>query len=63
MYAAPIEDRVLDIVINTEANKNGFLDFNAQMAAFKVQTIGIQNINRNLLQFKWRFTDSSGMVF
>jgi hypothetical protein len=36
MYAAPIDDQVLDIMINTEANKNGFIDFNAQMAAFKV---------------------------
>ena len=36
MYAAPMENQVLDIVIDTEANKNGFIDFNAQMAAFKV---------------------------
>jgi archaellum component FlaG (FlaF/FlaG flagellin family) len=36
----------VDIVIDTEANKNGFIDFNAQMAAFKIQTVGLQNINR-----------------
>ncbi len=54
---------MLDIVIDTEANKNGFIDFNAQMAAFKVQTISLQNINRQALNFTWRFTDSSGTVF
>jgi hypothetical protein len=34
MYAALLEDRLLDIAINTEANRNGFIDFNPQMAAF-----------------------------
>ena len=63
MYAAPIEKKVLDIVIDTEANKNGFIDFNSKMAAFKVQTINMDNIDRTLLSFKWKFTDSSGMVF
>ena len=29
MFASAIDDRVLDIVIDTEANKNGFIDFNA----------------------------------
>ena len=29
MYAALLEDRVVDIAINTEANRNGFIDFNA----------------------------------
>ena len=46
MHAALIENQVLDIVIATEANKNLFIDFNAQMAAFKIQTVGLQNINR-----------------
>jgi hypothetical protein len=46
MYAAAIDSQVLDIVIDTEANKNGFIDFNAQMAAFKVQLISQLNINR-----------------
>jgi hypothetical protein len=63
MYAALLEDRVLDIAINTEANRNGFIDFNAQMAAFKVQLIGSTNINYNNLNFTWKFTDSSGTVF
>jgi hypothetical protein len=63
MYAAPVEDKVLDIIIDTEANRNGFIDFNAQMAAFKVRYIGTENINKNLLTFKWKFTDSSGTVF
>lgn len=63
MYAALLEDRVLDIAINTEANRNGFIDFNAQMAAFKVQLIGSTNINSNNLNFTWKFTDSSGTVF
>lgn len=35
-----MEDKLLDIVIDTEANRNGFIDFNAQMAAFKVKYIG-----------------------
>lgn len=63
MYAAPQDDQVLDIVIDTEANRNGFIDFNAQMAAFKVQMVSNETINRNLLSFKWKFTDSSGTVF
>ena len=63
MYAALLEDRVLDIAINTEANRNGFIDFNAQMAAFKVQLIGGTSINSNNLNFTWKLTDSSGTVF
>ena len=63
MYAALLEDRVLDIAINTEANRNGFIDFNAQMAAFKAQLIGGTSINSNNLNFTWKFTDSSGTVF
>jgi hypothetical protein len=39
MYAAPIESQVIDLIVDTEANKNGFIDFNAQMAAFKVRII------------------------
>jgi hypothetical protein len=63
MYAAPVEDSILDIIIDTEANRNGYIDFNAQMAAFKVKYIGSDNINQGLLTFKWKFTDSSGTVF
>lgn len=33
------------------------------MAAFKVKYIGSENINKNLLTFKWQFTDSSGTIF
>lgn len=63
MYAAPKGRAVFDIDIDTEANKNGFIDFNAQMAAFKAVPIGTSKLNNNLLQFNWTFTDSSGTMF
>ena len=63
MYAAPIQQQVLNIVINTEANKNGYIDFNAQMAAFKAQIIDNITISGSGLSFKWQFTDSSGTQF
>jgi len=50
-------------VINTEANKNGYIDFNAQMAAFKAQIIDNITISGSGLSFKWQFTDSSGTQF
>lgn len=63
MYAAPSGNQVFDMIIDTEANRNGYIDFNAQMAAFKVQALTTSTLDLTKLTFKWTFTDSSGTVF
>ena len=63
MYAAPSFYSVMDMSINSESNKNGFIDFNAEMAAFKVQLNNVTNVNTKNLTFAWKLIDSSGTVF
>lgn len=63
MYAASEGVSILDMQISTEANKNGYIDFNAEMAAFKVQLGNLTAVNANNLTFKWQLSDNAGTVF
>lgn len=45
MYSAALQAKVLDIKLLTETNKNGYIDFNANLAAFKVYIMNSEFIN------------------
>jgi hypothetical protein len=63
MYAASRSTNVIDLYINTEANQNGFIDFNSKMTSFKAQVLNINAVNLSKLKFVWKITDASGAVF
>lgn len=51
MYSVPKTLKVMSMIISTEVNRNGFIDFNAQMAAFKVQILEYASLNKSSLVY------------
>eukprot|EP00347_Sterkiella_histriomuscorum_P003593 403363692 len=60
MYSAPIDTQVLDVRFLAETNKNGYIDFSPDLAAFKVKIINSDKINKNSITYLWKVSDSSG---
>ena len=47
----------------SENNKNGFIDFNQNLAAFKLEVLNQNFVQLNKLSYVWEINDSSGTVF
>jgi hypothetical protein len=54
---------IIDVLIEGEATKTGFIDFTREQTAFKAFVTNMGNVNRNNLKYAWKISDSSGKVF
>lgn len=51
MYSAPSGTKVLDIRLLAESNKNGYIDFNADIAAFKAFVTTASYVNKSSIDY------------
>lgn len=62
MYSSGPKDRLIDVVIEGEATKTGFIDFTREETAFKAFVTNMDSVIRANLKYKWSISDSSGKV-
>ena len=60
MYSAELQTKTLNIKLLAETNKNGYIDFNANLAAFKVYILNSEDLDESSITYKWSVKDSSG---
>jgi hypothetical protein len=63
MYSSAARDMIIDVLIEGEATKTGFIDFTREQTAFKAFVTNMGSVNRNNLTYTWKISDSSGKVF
>lgn len=54
---------IIDVLIEGEATKTGFIDFTREQTAFKAFVSNMDIVNRNNLKYTWKISDSSGKAF
>lgn len=62
MYSSGPKDKIIDVMIEGEATKTGFIDFTREQTAFKAFVTNMGIVNRANLKYSWSISDSSGKV-
>lgn len=62
MYSSGPKDLIIDVNLQGEATKTGFIDFTRTFTAFKAFITNMELVKRNNLTYSWMISDSSGKV-
>lgn len=62
MQSSGPKDIIIDVIIEGEATKTGFIDFTRTNTAFKAFITNMEVVRQSQLTYSWQISDSSGKV-